>query len=151
MNPEKWKKLREMPSKYDIQYTDIDFSKTAIDYDTLKQYLKDIEDSYYNPNFSSTAAVKSCMLDMKVIIGLKRNGEIEIIKNEDYEGGFKYININSLMRMFIKTFRVGIMRFNTDSFKLFSTAIENDLHDAVMGVVKKYKLQPSEISKWEKK
>ena len=47
---------------------------------------------------------------MDFIIGMDENEEMHVIKN----GGsnkFDYININTIMKMFIKSLRAGIMRF----------------------------------------
>lgn len=123
-----------------------DFSDIEIDIKHLKDYLYLSygygEDLSYNPKFDATSAVKSSMLDMSVILGMKRDGSLEIIKNEKDEGEFKYVNIDTIMKMFIKAIRTGILRFpSEEKFKLFSDTIEKELENAIMGVVNKYDLK----------
>jgi len=140
MNPYKLKKPKyptfEKYEKLDLKET----NNYEIDHSMLEELF---DNNHFNVNFDSSYGVKSTMHDMKVVIGLKHNGEIEIIKNESFDGGFKFVNTNVIMRMFIKMFRIGIMRFNINKLKLFTEQIEKDLENAIMSIVEKYDLSKS--------
>ena len=143
MNPEKFKKLNDIANECKIDYADL---------------AKYFDDSIYNswnlPSNISSQTVKSSFNDMDFIIGMDENEEMHVIKN----GGsskFDYININTIMKMFIKSLRAGIMRFSAKNrFNIFSEAIEKDLEAAILEVVNKYDLNRNEISvreyKWER-
>lgn len=151
MNPEKYKFKYPKFEKY--EKLDLkELSEMKIDYNKLKEIANSFDIDYFNNTFNASTAVKSTMLDMDVIIGMKHNGEMEIIKNES--GDMKYVNTNVVMRMFIKALRAGIMRFNTNKFQLFTTEIEKDLKNAIMEVVRKYDLEQPysrrEFPRWEK-
>lgn len=154
MNPDKYKIRYPKFEKYEKLDLE-ELSKYAIDYDKLKNLFQSFDDSYFGTDFNASTAVKSTMLDMEVIIGMKHNGEMEIIKNESGNEGLKYVHVNIIKRMFIKALRAGIMRFNTNRFQLFTAEIERELENAIMEVVRKYDLEQPysrrDIPQWEKK
>jgi hypothetical protein len=147
MNPEKYKKFKDIANEYKID----------IKYENLKNiiYYDDDSNIEWNlPNNISSSSVKASFNDMDFIIGMDENEEMHVIKNGGSDK-FEYININIIIKMFIKSLRAGIMRFAAKNrFNIFSEAIEKDLEAAILEVVNKYDLNRNEISvreyKWER-
>jgi|ADurb_Ile_03_Slu_FD_contig_101_108753_length_1643_multi_2_in_0_out_0_2 hypothetical protein len=143
MNPEKYKKFKDIANEYKID----------IKYENLKNiiYYDDDSNIEWNlPNNISSSSVKASFNDMDFIIGMDENEEMHVIKNGGSDK-FEYININIIIKMFIKSLRAGIMRFAAKNrFNIFSEAIEKDLEAAILEVVNKYDLNRNEISVREK-
>lgn len=143
MNPEKYKKFKDIANEYKID----------IKYENLKNiiYYDDDSNIEWNlPNNISSSSVKASFNDMDFIIGMDENEEMHVIKNGGSDK-FEYININIIIKMFIKSLRAGIMRFSAKNrFNIFSEAIEKDLEAAILEVVNKYDLNRNEISVREK-
>ena len=95
MNPEKYKKLKDIANDYkiDTKYENI---MNIIYYD-------DSGSEWNLANNISSSAVKSSFNDMDFIIGMDENEEMHVIKNGGSDK-FEYININIIIKMFIKIF-----------------------------------------------